>query len=654
MVQNSWVWDLAGAAVRHGAKVIPGVGRAVEVIEDVKSRRESAQRHVEIVGSISTVEARIGEVVRSIMQESFDKLCQANQPHPEIEQAFRNLQEIRSFGKHEIFAAEALFANSSHYELFKKAPQDWGDVLSDHDLLTPDGFYVFLDADKTRLIRLKPMMFRMLLADQKRGAPDVKLVGTHDLFAQRVVTPASTAPVPKRSTSVARLANFLTKQGVPPGYDMTHRKAIAGDVAAMHLLGSWCDSRHPDCSRANDVEALQWYTRAANAGEPKSMYRLGLMYADGRGTQRDDVEAVRWYRKAADAGNAIAMNAIGAAYSTGKGVTRDDAEAVSWCRKGAEAGYSLAMANLGLWYVKGQGVPQDDTEAVRWCRKAIEANNTYGMCLLGWMYSRGRGVPHDDAEAVRWYRKSADAGDPYGMFQLGLMYSRGRGVSQDIPEAQRLYRKAADAGNPRAAVSVGWMHETGGGAPRDFAEALRWYRKAADADDTRGMWSLGRMYQEGRGVPKDQAEALRWYLKSAEAGDPVSMYDLALIYAIGVIVPKDVAEALRWFHKSAEAGEVKAMCLLGWSYVLGRPELAMDWNKGLELLQRASALGHELSSRRLEMMKPHDQPRKLLDLPQNPASNLTFPPVESVEVRSDAPDMPLSQLDSAPNSADVS
>lgn len=48
--------------------------------------------------------------------------------------------------------------------------------------------------------------------------------------------------------------------------------------------------------------ALAYYLMAANAGIPDSMNAVGLMYEEGRGTERDARLAHRWYKKAADLG----------------------------------------------------------------------------------------------------------------------------------------------------------------------------------------------------------------------------------------------------------------------------------------------------------------------------------------------------------------
>ena len=78
------------------------------------------------------------------------------------------------------------------------------------------------------------------------------------------------------------------------------------------------------------------------------MLRLGLAYENAMGgLTKDETKAVEWFQKAAEAGNAIAMHNLGYAYEYGKGgLTKDKAKAMEWYWKAAEAGISEAAERL--------------------------------------------------------------------------------------------------------------------------------------------------------------------------------------------------------------------------------------------------------------------------------------------------------------------
>jgi TPR repeat protein len=48
------------------------------------------------------------------------------------------------------------------------------------------------------------------------------------------------------------------------------------------------------------------------------MYNMGLLYINGRnGLRQDDVEAVRWFQRSADAGNSDSLALLGHCYLFG-------------------------------------------------------------------------------------------------------------------------------------------------------------------------------------------------------------------------------------------------------------------------------------------------------------------------------------------------
>jgi hypothetical protein len=101
---------------------------------------------------------------------------------------------------------------------------------------------------------------------------------------------------------------------------------------------SWMlvDSDH----RAPDHEAaMQWALRAAEQGVAASMTRIGLLYNNALGVERDVEAAAKWWRKAALLGDADGQAMLGAAHHLGAGVERDPVAALAWLMR-ARAGRS--------------------------------------------------------------------------------------------------------------------------------------------------------------------------------------------------------------------------------------------------------------------------------------------------------------------------
>ena len=74
-------------------------------------------------------------------------------------------------------------------------------------------------------------------------------------------------------------------------------------------------------------------------------------------TSNGEADEVRQLRQAAEAGDARAQFDLGVRYAGGKGVAPDTAEAARWIALAAAQGLVDAQFNLGLMYADGNGVP---------------------------------------------------------------------------------------------------------------------------------------------------------------------------------------------------------------------------------------------------------------------------------------------------------
>ena len=87
---------------------------------------------------------------------------------------------------------------------------------------------------------------------------------------------------------------------------MTPLLAIVGAAGALYcvILGV----KYAKAEEPQDREkGLEYYKKAAELGNARSMYALGYAYQCGQGVEADLQEALRWYEKAALAGHANAL-----------------------------------------------------------------------------------------------------------------------------------------------------------------------------------------------------------------------------------------------------------------------------------------------------------------------------------------------------------
>ena len=239
----------------------------------------------------------------------------------------------------------------------------------------------------------------------------------------------SPAPPPAASRRVAETSRRSTVPAPvvnpPPAPEsLTCARAAAGDdrdlafrsctseaergnpVSQRLLAGLYDRSQVP----GHDAEAVNWYRKAADAGDLPSLLRLGQLMSLGKGTPKNELDATARIKQAAEADYQPAWTVLADRYEQGLGIRRSDKDAAYWLRKAAEKGDASAQAMVGDLFLRGKGVDKDETEAVRWLKLAAEKGHREAQYGLGMAYLRGRGVTKSDSAGYAWLEKAAERG----------------------------------------------------------------------------------------------------------------------------------------------------------------------------------------------------------------------------------------------------
>lgn len=141
------------------------------------------------------------------------------------------------------------------------------------------------------------------------------------------------------------------------------------------------------------AEAAQRFALLAREADPDALCDLGCKYRSGKSklVTQNYVEAVEWFSKAADQGDWRACGYFGAMYEKGQGLTKDLGKAYAWTLKAAREG-----ARQG-----------ESTQCRSW--KSIEYSGL--LFRLGKMSFLGEGTNVDYRLAAQWFQKAEDLGD---------------------------------------------------------------------------------------------------------------------------------------------------------------------------------------------------------------------------------------------------
>ena len=387
-------------------------------------------------------------------------------------------------------------------------------------------------------------------------------------------------------------------------------RARQGDADAQFRLGEmWASGKGGSRSRS---AAFEYYRDAAQQGHVEAQFRVGNMYKYGTGVSDED-KAVKWYQEAAEQGHAEAQ------YTLGQMCEDDfrDQEAFQWYHQAAEQGHAEAQYRLGEIY---EGKDSDvryfiedywdyseayKVEALHWYIEAAEQGHAKAQYKLGKMYEdiemdedmdeeieanlRDYSETEDyKVESVKWFRKAAEQGHAEAQYKLGKMYEDGRGVEQDSKKAIEWYQKAADRGLHGALYTLGKMYEDGRGVEQNNRKAVEWYWKAAEQHSIGAPYKLGEMYEYGKGVEQNDEEAVKWYFRASKHDtDTGGRKKLSEMYETSRGIGPGDEEAFKWYSNAAKWGSPDAQFILGIMYANGRG-IPQNDGKAVKWLQKAA------------------------------------------------------------------
>jgi hypothetical protein len=162
--------------------------------------------------------------------------------------------------------------------------------------------------------------------------------------------------------------------------------------------------------------AIDWWTKAAENGQPRGYANIGLLYAHesvpGGGDAYGNVEyneetAFEYYVKATEAGDSKAPRYVGLCYQDGKGVEADEEKALENFKLAAERNDSTGIVYYANYLLEGRGCEQDIDAALSLYQSIVDNNGhdiTKCAYILGEIYKNGEYVEADLEKAAEYYQ----------------------------------------------------------------------------------------------------------------------------------------------------------------------------------------------------------------------------------------------------------
>ena len=194
----------------------------------------------------------------------------------------------------------------------------------------------------------------------------------------------------------------------------------------------------------NPELAAKLFTEAANGGITVAKYKLGKMFLNGDGVEKDIPKAVEWLKQAALEENEFAEYALGRLYLKGEEVEKDVFAAEEYLLKSASRGNKYAAYLLGKEYLSGENFGKDAMKAVEYLELAAEKDFEPAEYILGKEYLRGENFPKDVQKAIDYLKRAAENGLSFAEYELG------NDIPKDTETALEYLKSAAAKGNEYA------------------------------------------------------------------------------------------------------------------------------------------------------------------------------------------------------------
>lgn len=180
-----------------------------------------------------------------------------------------------------------------------------------------------------------------------------------------------------------------------------------------------------DLKAGDPASSIPALTYAAEGGEAMARWKLGEMYADGVGVQRDDLKAYQYFNQlvedydedAPDQKNRPAVSnafvAVGVYSLTGipgsdvhadPERARDLFQYAALTFRDPDAEYDLAH----MYLAGAGGLAKDNITAARWLGLAAGRGHRPAQAVLGHLLFAGDGVPQQQARGLMWLELAMD------------------------------------------------------------------------------------------------------------------------------------------------------------------------------------------------------------------------------------------------------
>ena len=315
------------------------------------------------------------------------------------------------------------------------------------------------------------------------------------------------------------------QQDYEKAFEWFLKSAKEGNKFAQYSLGNlyyYGNGTDKDLSHA-----FHWYMKSAEQGQPYAAYAAAQMYNKGEYVFKDENQAQEYYKQALagflelESKNQADDNLfykMGTMYKNGLGTQKDMIKAIEYFKRSAELNNTNAKRTLALEYLSGEYLELDIEKGLEMLTECADSGDTLSCYKLGKIYFKGEIVYKDLNMAEKYFLKASQKENRYALYSLGTLYLEKEKYS--LHKAVEYFEKVLkyEEIKPYAEYSLAKIM-LDNNPYHDSEKAVSLLESSAE-DNNWASFLLGRLYLYGTDdIQKDKEKALEWLKLSAEQGN---------------------------------------------------------------------------------------------------------------------------------------
>jgi TPR repeat protein len=438
--------------------------------------------------------------------------------------------------------------------------------------------------------------------------------------------------------------------------EMYKNLARNGNTIAQYKLGVFCEE---GLSKPDYLMAKEWYSLACDGNHTGALYRLGQIYEEGEGVEKNIEESISLYTKGAELGCENCLSKIGLFFQGSNNRTENLEKQTDHYQKLAIKGNATAQYITGFLYFEFNTDKNGKLESLKWLSKSYQLGNKDAKTLLEKYFDYRINESEYNLKKKAILDKCIEKKIECAYYKMANFHYYGKPDPKKYPEAFKNYWiSARNYNNIYAMKYIQLNHKDGSILPEEIEKLKDMFTEAAKADCsikgnicwiTEAQYQLGAYYKQQhekqcslcheqsicKVESKELSDAIEYFkmagkLDHIRAGYELAMiyikrreYDKAEKYLLNIKNKMDsnacyqlgreyiqtksyVKLGIDYFQKSAEKGHLMASYHLGLIYKEGA-YLLPDYNLAFKYFEKAAKQGHEESQFNLALLYQNRQ-----------------------------------------------